>query len=158
MVRRLEPLHLSLSSPCWLVRNLRPVVEMAALTMLNLGQDLSFGGRIALQLVCYNHPGQFGSAAEQLPEEAFGRLRVALLLHQDVENYPVLINGSPAIMDLASDPDEDFIQVPFISMLRPPPLKGRGIVPTKTDAPFTDAFIADDHASSRQDRSTSLRC
>ena len=93
-----------------------------------------------------------GFAAKQLPEETLGRIRVTVLLNQDVQNHPILINGSPEIMDLAPDPDEDLIQVPFISRLRPTALEGSGILPAEANAPFTDAFVADGHATSRQDQ------
>ena len=42
--RRLEPLHLPFSPPRRLVRDLGPVVEVAALPMLDPGQNLPFGG------------------------------------------------------------------------------------------------------------------
>ena len=37
---RLEPLHLPFSSPCWLVRIFRPVVEPFMLAVLDAGHDL----------------------------------------------------------------------------------------------------------------------
>lgn len=61
---RFEPLDLPFSSSCRLVRNLRPVVQITALPVLDLGQDFPFGRRITLQLVRHNHPGRFGLAAE----------------------------------------------------------------------------------------------
>ena len=53
--RRLEPLHLSFSSSCRLVRDLRPVVEVAALSMFDPGQGFPLSGIIAAQLVRHDH-------------------------------------------------------------------------------------------------------
>ena len=57
MPRRLEALHLSFSSPRRLVRHLRPIVEIAALPMLDPGQDLPFGGAIAAKFIGHDHTG-----------------------------------------------------------------------------------------------------
>ena len=51
VARRLEPLHLPFSSPRRLVRNLGPVVQIAALPMLDPGQDLPLGRAIALEFI-----------------------------------------------------------------------------------------------------------
>src|SRR6476659_1039346 len=49
--RRLEALHLPLSPPCRLVRDLGPVVQVPALPVLDPGRDLPLGRAIAGQLV-----------------------------------------------------------------------------------------------------------
>ena len=49
--RRLEALHLPFSSSGRLVRDLGPVVEVAALPMLDPGQDLPLGGAIAAKFI-----------------------------------------------------------------------------------------------------------
>jgi len=51
MPRRLEPLHLPFSSPRWLVRDLGPIVEVAALPVLDPGQNLPFGRAIAPEFI-----------------------------------------------------------------------------------------------------------
>ena len=51
MACRLEALHLPFSSPCRLVRDFGLIVEVAALPVLDPGQDLPLGGTIAAQLV-----------------------------------------------------------------------------------------------------------
>ena len=55
MPRRLEPLHLSFSSSCRLVRDFSLVVEVTALSMFDPGQDLPLSGTIAAQLVRHDH-------------------------------------------------------------------------------------------------------
>ena len=43
MPQRPEPLHLPFSPPCRLVRDLRPIVRVAALSALDPGQDSRLG-------------------------------------------------------------------------------------------------------------------
>ena len=69
MARRLEPLHLSFSSSCRLVRDLGLVVEVTALPMYDPRQDLSLGGTIAAQLVRQDHTGCVLQPFQQLLEE-----------------------------------------------------------------------------------------
>jgi hypothetical protein len=75
-----------------------------------------------------------------------------MLLHQNVQHYPVLIDSSPEIMDLATDPDKHLVEIPFIPGFRATALKGGRVLPAKTDAPVPNAFIADGHAPGRQDQ------
>ena len=103
---RFEPLHLPLSSPGRLMRNLYSVVQISALPVLDLRQDVPFGGSVTFQFVGHEHTGRLSAATEQLPKETLGRFRVAVLLHQDIQDYPVLIDGPPEIMDFAPDPDK----------------------------------------------------
>ncbi len=48
MAGGLEPLHLALPAPGWAMRVLRPVVKVAALPVLDVGQDLALGRAAAL--------------------------------------------------------------------------------------------------------------
>jgi hypothetical protein len=43
---------------------------------------------------------------------------VASALDEDVEHVAILINGSPQVMSLATDREEDLVQVPFVSTTR----------------------------------------
>ena len=52
-------------------------------------------------------------------------------MNQDIKQVPVLIDRSPEIMQLAPDPEEHFIQTPFILGVRATPLEGSGQLPAK---------------------------
>lgn len=95
MPRRLEPLHLPFSPPCRLVRDLGAVVEVAALPMLDPGQDLPLGGTIAAKFIGYDDTRHVLQTFEQLLEEPLGCLGIASALHQDVEHDTVLVDRSP---------------------------------------------------------------
>ena len=108
---RFEPLHLSFSSPGRLMRNLYSVVQIATLPVFDLRQDVRFGSRVAFQFIRDNHPRRCSSAAEQFSEKPLGRIRVTMVLHQNVPHYSVLIDSPPKIMDLSPDPEKHFIKV-----------------------------------------------
>ena len=109
MPRRLEPLHLPFSPPRRLVRDLGPVVEVAAVPMLDPGQDLPFGGAIAAKFIGYNDTRHVLQTFEQLLEKALGRLGVAPALHKDVEHGTVLVDRPPQVVLLAADAQEYLI-------------------------------------------------
>ena len=48
-------------------------------------------------------------------------------LHQDIQHVPVLINGTPQIVLIPVDFQEDFIQLPLIARLRTSPPEVIGI-------------------------------
>jgi hypothetical protein len=109
MPRRLEPLHLPFASPRRLVRNLGPVVQIAALPMLDPGQDLPFGGAIALEFIGYDDTRNVLQPFEQLFEEPLGRLCTASALDQDIEHGTVLVDRPPQIVLFAADAQEHLI-------------------------------------------------
>src|SRR4051794_28801617 len=101
--RRLEPAHLPFSSSGGLVRYLGPVVDIAALAMLDAGQDVALCGAVAAQLVGHDHPRNVLQAAQQLAEEPLGSPGIAPALHEDVEHVAMLVHSPPEIMQLAPD-------------------------------------------------------
>src|SRR6201984_797824 len=103
------------------MRDLSAIVEIAALAVLDLGQDLAFGGGVAFELVRDNHPRSIPQALQQLAEEPRGRGCVAPALDQNVEDISVLVDRAPKIVLLAADPDEHLVHVPLVAGLWPPP-------------------------------------
>ena len=65
----LEPLHAPFTLTRRPMRVLTPVVEIAALTMLDPRQNLALGRTVAPQLIGDHHPRHTGEALEQLAEE-----------------------------------------------------------------------------------------
>jgi hypothetical protein len=104
--RGLEPLHDPLSSSGRLMGVFRPVIE--ALVRLDPRHDLPFGcGGVALQLVGDEHTRGSTLLLEKLAEQAFGGLLVAPALDENIENQPVLVDGTPQPMLFPSDADDD---------------------------------------------------
>ena len=78
LARRLEPLHLPLASPRGPVRVLGPVVEVAALSVLDLREDVAVRDAVAVQAVSNDATRLVLEVAEQALEEAFGGVSLRL--------------------------------------------------------------------------------
>src|SRR5271169_567744 len=105
--RRLEPLHDPLSSSGRLMGIFGPVIEALMLPMLDPGHDLPLGRGVALQLVGDKHTRCAPLLLEELAEQAFGGLLVAPALDQNIENEPILVDGTPEPMLPPGDADDD---------------------------------------------------
>jgi hypothetical protein len=86
-----------------MMRILRPVVQVAALSMFNVRHDCPLGRSVAFQLIGHHDPRHIPQTLQQLLEEALGRLGVAPALHQHIENHAVLIDRAPEIVLNAPD-------------------------------------------------------
>src|SRR3954468_19541271 len=123
------------------MRDLRPVVQVPALPVLDAGQDFPLRSSITLQLVGHDHTRHVPQAFQQLPEKALGRFGAAPALHQDVEHGAVLVDRPPEVAELAPDPDEDLVQVPLVARTRPALLERVGEGATEAQAPGADALV-----------------
>src|ERR1700675_130669 len=65
-------------------------------------------------------------------------------LYQDVDHVAVLIHGTPEILLLAVDSNEDFVQVPNIAQAALTPLQFSGLPRTELLTPKSNRFIRDD--------------
>src|SRR3954447_21048949 len=96
------------------MRVLRPVVQVPMLPMRNAGHHHSLRRPIAAQLVSNNHARFTTSCPQQLAKETDRGETIPLRLHEDVEDYAVLIDRSPQVTSNTVDLEEDLIQMPFV--------------------------------------------
>ncbi len=141
--RRLEPLHDPLSSPGWLVRILRPVVEAFVLPVLDAGHDLTLGRSVAAELVGDQHAGRSPLLLQELAEQAFGGLLVAPALDEDIENKALLVDRAPQPVLLAGDGEDDLVKVPFVAAVGSSPTEAVGEFPAEFQSPLPDRLIGD---------------
>ena len=120
--------------------------------MLTAWQDLPFGCAIGAEFIGHDHPGHGAQALQQLAKETLGRFLVPAALDQHIEHVAMLINGSPEVVQFASDAHEHLIEKPFVTGFRPAPLKGLGVGPSEAQAPLADGLVADHDASRCQDQ------
>ena len=74
-------------------------------------------------------------------------------MQQDVEHDPVLIDGTPEIVQLTPNPDEDLIQTPLVARPRPTPAKlVREDYGTELEAPSPNALPVDNHTAFGKDQ------
>jgi hypothetical protein len=120
------------------------------LPVLDTGHDLALGGSVAAQLVSDQHPRRSRLLLQQLAEQAFGRLFVALALDEDVENETFLVDSVPEPVFLGGDGDDDLVEVPFVAAARGSPTGAVGEFPAEFQTLLPDRLIGDRNAASRQ--------
>jgi hypothetical protein len=115
--RRLEALHLPLSSPGRPMRIFCAVVQIPARPVPDIGQDGAARDAVAAQIVGDDTSWLVAQPLQQPFEEARGRCGIAPVLDKNVEHDAVLVDGPPKVTKLTVDPDEHLIQVPGVSGL-----------------------------------------
>jgi hypothetical protein len=98
MLRRLEALHLALSLPGRLMRVLRSIVEVPALSMSDARKNHFLRSAVATELVRNDHARLTPTAPQQLSEESHSSKPIPLGLHQNIDYGSLLIDGAPEIM------------------------------------------------------------
>ncbi len=91
------------------------IVQPFVAAMLDARHHLLLRSLIAAQLHPARVPGNqhawnVRAALQSLPEELFRRSLVPSALHQDIEHITVLINGTPQIVLLTVDFQENFVE------------------------------------------------
>jgi hypothetical protein len=111
---RFEPLHLPFSLSGWAMRVFGPIIQIAALPVLDVRKQLTLSDAIAPQFVGYDHPGCGVQVLQQAFEEALCSGGIAPGLNENIKDNAILIDGAPQIVLHALDPDEDLVQVPLV--------------------------------------------
>jgi hypothetical protein len=132
------------------MRVLRPVVQVAALTMLDLRQQLALCHPIPLQFVSNPDARFILHTCQETLEEALRSRSVPATLHQDVQHDDILVDSTPKIAPFALNADEDLIEGPRVT--RPGTTASKTVCErlTKLQAPSANALIGDDDAALRQ--------
>ena len=81
---------------------------------------------------------------QQSSKESFRGALITVRLNQDVDHVAVLVHGTPQILLLAVDSNQDFVQVPNITKAALPPFQFSGIFRTELLRPESNRFIRDD--------------
>ncbi len=115
LTRRFEPSHLSLSLPCRLVGDLGSVVCVLVGAVDDGWHDTPMRRRVASQLVGDQPPRHAALTLQQLAKKTFRSPAVPTRLDEDVDDVAVLIDGTPEILPLSLDGDEDLVQVPRVT-------------------------------------------
>jgi hypothetical protein len=86
-------------------------------------------------------------AAQQSSKESFGSALIAMRLNQDVDHVALWIHGTPEILLLAVNSNENLVQVPHITETTLTALQLSGIVGTEFLTPQPNRLIRDDDSS-----------
>jgi hypothetical protein len=103
------------------MRILGAIVQVPARPMTHIGQDSSLSDAMAAQPVRDEASWLVPKAAQQLLEEPLGSGAISSLLHQNIQDDAMLIDGAPQVVLHASDADEHFVEVPGVSWPRSSP-------------------------------------
>ena len=76
--------------------------------------------RITPKLVGDQLPGFLSLMFQGPKKEALSGSTISMFGDQNIDHVPILINGSPEVVTLASDPNEQFIDVPDVPVTLPP--------------------------------------
>ena len=115
--------------------------------MFNPGKQLALGNAVASQLIGHDHARDILKALQQPSKEALRGFGVSPWLNQNVEHNAVLIHGTPKILLLAVDSDEEFVQIPGITEASLFLLKTSGIVGSEFPAPLADGFVRNNYSA-----------
>ena len=132
------------------MRVLSTIVEVATLSVLDIGQQMTLRHPIASQLVGDDHSRHVLQALQQTPEEPLGSFPITSLLDQNIEDDTVLIHGTPKIMLNAQDPDEHLVEVPLVARSGTAAAQTTGKVPAEFLAPAPHRLVGDDDAALSQ--------
>ena len=93
------------------MRNLGTIVGILLGIVGNTRQDRSTGSTIALQFVGDDPEWLLALTAQQSAKEPLGCTLIAVRLQQNINDIAILIDGTPKILLLAVDSDEEFVQI-----------------------------------------------
>ena len=109
------------------------------------------GSPVAAKLVGYESSRYPALTFQQFAEEALSRSTVSAALDQDVDRIAVLIHGSPQVVALTLDRDEEFIQVPGVAQTTLPSFQGSSVSRAEFATPLPNRLVGDnDTALSQQ--------
>ena len=111
----LEAPHAPLSFSRRLVRVLCAVVQALVWAMPDTRHYFGLSRRIATELICDDRARCIAQPLEQFAQETLSGPFIALGLHQNVEHFAILVDGSPQILEFAIDSQKYLIQVPSVA-------------------------------------------
>jgi len=94
------------------VRDFRTVVRPAAGYVTTSHAKIAESRTVGPKPIGDDGVRQVSLPFQQPAQEFEGRLPVTPWLNDDVKNFALVVDGTPEVVDLAADPDEDLVQMP----------------------------------------------
>ena len=138
---RFEALHFPLPPSHDLVRVLGAIVHPRPL-LVTAGQakGLERGG-IGAQLVGDRQLGRKAPLLEQFAHQPHGRPFIPARLDQQIEDFALLIDGTPEVHAPAGDPHDHLVEVPSVARPGPPLPQASRDGGTEFEPPAPDRFV-----------------
>jgi hypothetical protein len=84
---------------------------------------------------------------QQLAEEALGGFPIAAKLDENIDHVTIFVDGTPEILSVASDRNEDLVQVPRVTQPTLTPLQIASIFRAELEAPKPDRLVGNRDAA-----------
>jgi hypothetical protein len=139
---RFETAHAPLSYPRRLMRQFGTVIGILRRIMNRVRDQFSMRDAVTSQLIRDNLPGFTAIISKQPFEEPPSSCAVASTLQKDINDFSVLINGSPQELLPALDLHEHFVDEKCISKSLMATLQAPDIVGPKLVTPQVNRLIA----------------
>ena len=120
--------------------------------MVDIRQHTPQGWPIAGELVGDDYTRLASGRCENAPQECLGSQLITSLLHQDVEDNAVLVDGTPEPVSLALDFELHFIEMPLVTRLSTSASQSRGVGRPELRTPGTDRLAGNDDSPFCQKR------
>jgi len=105
------------------------------------------GSAVGAQLVGRHSRRREALFAEQFAHQPDGRRPVSTTLDQDLEDLALVVDGTPQIHLLASDPDNHFVEMPPIARSRAAPSQAPSDRRSEFEYPTANALIGEVEAT-----------
>ncbi len=129
-----------------LMRHFGAVIRIDLIEVFHGRHDRAVRGGVALEFVGHQPSWFTALAFEEMAKEAFGRLFISPMLHENINRVAVLVHGPPQIVLLPLNRDKDFIKVPGISQTPLALFQLARILRPKLLTPLSNRFIGDGDA------------
>jgi len=126
-----------------LMRDFSSVVLILARSMLDRGENIAMGGRIAFEFVGDQLPWRSSLFLQDLAEELLGGSSITFFCYKNVENIAILIDGAPQIHLLSLDFDENFVDIPDVPQSTLLPSESSRVLRSELQTPEADGFVRD---------------
>jgi class 3 adenylate cyclase len=140
---RFETLHLPLASSHRQMRIFGPIVLPQALLMASRQAQFRLGRSVGAQLIGDQRRRRKALFPEQFAHEVRGRPCVAAPLHQQVENFSLVVDRSPEPESSAADQDSHLVEMPLRRRPMTPAAKFPGEQRPELQHPSPDCLIRD---------------
>ena len=133
------------------MRKLSRIIGVSRCVMNRIGNQFSVRDTVASQFIRHDLPRFITMRIQQSFEKTFGGLAVASPLQEDVDDFSVLIDGSPQVVLLTINLHEYFIDIEGVTETLVSAFQTSSISRPKFVTPQPDGFVADDNASLSQE-------
>jgi len=135
LVNRFKSAHYPLSNSRRLVRKFGTIIRILRSVVNCFGDQFSMGNAITFQLVRHNRSRRLTMRLQQPFEEFLNCNAVATALQKHIDDFSILVDGSPQIVLDTTDLDENLVDIESVAETLVPAPQSSCILRSKFIAP-----------------------